>query len=252
MVLVDTFLFYNEIDILELRLSLLDKYVDRFVLVEAEFTFMGNPKELFYLKNRERFQKWNHKIEHVIIRADEAPDTTDPWVRENFQRDQVVRGLEGLPLDATIMLSDVDEIPDLSKIKFTHKIMAVHMWMYEYSFEYMFIEEAWIGTVITNCQLFKRAGPTYFRNNRWRFTISRFSGWHLSSFGDASHVMNKIRTYSHARDDKHAEASVENLEKWIENGIHSDGQTRLVKRIPEASLPGPVEVLRGLNLWKSP
>jgi len=252
MVLVDTFLFYNEIDILELRLRLLDEYVDRFVLVEAEFTFMGTPKELFYEKNKERFLKWNHKIEHVVIKLDEEPVTTDPWVRENFQRDQITRGLGGLPLDATIMLSDVDEIPDLAKIKFNNKIMSVHMWMYEYSFEYIFTEEPWIGTVITNYQLFKRAGPTYFRNNRWKFPTVGFSGWHLSSFGDAHHILNKIQTYSHAKDDKHAEASIENFEKWIKNGIHSDGQTRLVKRIPEASLPGPVEVLRELNLWKSP
>jgi beta-1,4-mannosyl-glycoprotein beta-1,4-N-acetylglucosaminyltransferase len=71
--IVDTFMFYNELDILELRLMVLDEYVDKFVLVEAEVNHVGGPKELFFQKNRDRFTKWLDKIEHVIVRADDAP-----------------------------------------------------------------------------------------------------------------------------------------------------------------------------------
>ena len=85
--LVDTFMFYNELDILELRLSLLDEYVDRFVIVESELNHVGTAKELFFQRNKKRFEKWIHKIEHVIVTAEESPKEYDPWVREKHQRE---------------------------------------------------------------------------------------------------------------------------------------------------------------------
>jgi beta-1,4-mannosyl-glycoprotein beta-1,4-N-acetylglucosaminyltransferase len=60
--LVDTFMFYNELTVLELRLNLLDEYVDRFVLVESEVNHKGGPKPLFFQENKDRFAKWAHKI----------------------------------------------------------------------------------------------------------------------------------------------------------------------------------------------
>ena len=84
--LVDTFLFYNEIDLLELRLSLLDDYVDLFVIVESEVTFMGTKKDLFFEKNKDRFKKWLPKIEHVILTEDETPVSSDQRAQKRAQR----------------------------------------------------------------------------------------------------------------------------------------------------------------------
>ena len=151
--LVDTFMFYNELDILELRLEVLDRYVDRFVLVEAEVNHVGGPKELFFQNNRDRYAKWIHKITHVVVHADEAPKDEDPWSREKFQRECIIRGLEDVPPDAIVMVSDVDEIPDLTKVAFERMpslVCAVHMYMFQYSFDYMFTGEPWIGTVVTH------------------------------------------------------------------------------------------------------
>ena len=178
--LVDTFMFYNELDILELRLTLLDEYVDRFVLVESEVNHVGGPKELFFHNNRARFTKWLDKIEHVIVTAEESPKDENPWCREKYQRECILRGLERMscPEQSIVMVSDLDEIPDMSKVpyeKLPHIVTSVHMWMFEYSLKFLFTGEAWFGTVITNYEIFKRVGPNYLRDNRWKFPYIRES-----------------------------------------------------------------------------
>jgi beta-1,4-mannosyl-glycoprotein beta-1,4-N-acetylglucosaminyltransferase len=249
--LVDTFMFYNEFDVLELRLECLDRYVDRFVLVEAEVNHVGGPKPLYFNENKERYAKWLNKIEHVIVKADEAPKDENPWAREKYQRECVLRGLTDVPDQAIVMISDVDEIPDMKKIPFEklpHLVTSVHMWMFEYSLDYLFTGEPWFGTVMTNCELFKRSGPNYLRDNRWKFPCFQTAGWHLSSFGSPMHVWKKMSTYAHAKDATHVIHDPETYQKWIEGGVHIDGQTQLIPRPPEVSLPAPVEVLRRLNL----
>ena len=63
----DIFLFFNELDLLEIRLQMLNDKVDKFVIIECIETFSGNPKPLFYQENKDRFKEWEHKIIHYII-----------------------------------------------------------------------------------------------------------------------------------------------------------------------------------------
>lgn len=253
--IVDTFMFYNEFDVLELRLSVLDEWVDRFVLVESEVNHAGGPKELFFQKNKERYAKWAHKITHVIVSAAESPKDENPWSREKYQRDCILRGLTDVPNESIVMVSDVDEIPDMTKVPFErlpHLITAVHMWMYVYSFEYLFTGEPWFGTVITNVELFRRVGPNHLRDNRWKFPCFQFAGWHLSSFGDGAQVAMKHLTFAHWKDPRKFQVDANAFTQLIEKGLHTDGETPLVMRPPEAPLPAPVEVLRRLNLGRFP
>jgi beta-1,4-mannosyl-glycoprotein beta-1,4-N-acetylglucosaminyltransferase len=249
--LVDTFMFYNELDVLELRLTLLDEYVDRFVLVESELNHVGTAKELFFQRNKKRFEKWMHKIEHVIVTAEESPKEYDPWCREKHQRECILRGLDGVPPTAIVMVSDVDEIPDMKKIPYEqlpHIVTSVHMWMFEYSLKYLFTGEAWFGTVITNYEIFKRVGPNYLRDNRWKFPYITEAGWHLSSFGTPMHVWNKMQTYAHGKDAHHATQTPELFAEWIASGTHTDGKTQLIPRPDWVPLPGSPEVLQRLGL----
>ena len=255
--IVDTFMFYNELDVLELRLTVMDRYVDKFVLVESEVNHAGGLKELFFQKNIERFAKWLPKIEHVIMTAEEAPKDANPWSREKYQRNCILRGLVQchVPDSAIVMVSDLDEIPDMSIVPFEklpHIVMSVHMWMFEYSFDYMFTGEPWFGTVITDCELFKRMGPNYFRDNRWKFPAIQFAGWHLSSFGNGAHVANKHLTFAHWKDKRSIQMSKEIFDGLITRGVHTDGETPLVPRPEEVPLPAPTEVLRRLNLGRFP
>lgn len=254
--LVDTFMFYNEYDVLELRLEVLDRYVDRFVLVEAEVNHVGGPKELFFQKNKERYAKWLPKITHVIVTAEESPKDENPWSREKYQRECILKGLDSsVPPDAIVMVSDVDEIPDLRIVPFEklpHVFVSVHMWMFEYSLDYLFTGEPWFGTVLTTAEMFRRVGPNSLRDNRWKFPCVKYAGWHLSSFGTPEHVFNKMHTFAHAKDGHHAAQTSQTFKYFIDQGIHTDGKTPLIPRPEEAPLPAPIEVLRRLNLGRFP
>jgi len=107
---IDCFPFYNELDLLDFRLRYMDDVVDKFVLVEATHTQAGNPKELYFEKNKARYEKYLHKIEHIIV--DDCPNTNDPWDNENHQRRGINKGIvkTNPGNDDIIIISDVDEI----------------------------------------------------------------------------------------------------------------------------------------------
>lgn len=105
----DSFIFFNELDLLQIRLSVLAPHVDRFVLVEATHSFQGQTKPLYFEKNRQRFAPFLDKIEHVVV--DNFPDAASPWDREHFQRDAILRGLASCADDDLVIISDADEIP---------------------------------------------------------------------------------------------------------------------------------------------
>lgn len=237
--IVDTFMFFNELDVLELRLRKLDPHVDLFVLVESPVTHNGNPKPLFFEQNKERYAEWLPKIRHII--ADDMPTDENPWSREKHQRQCILKGLDDVPDDAWIMVSDADEIPMMDKIPWakigSSSAHTLHMYMFEYSLKYMFDGEPWFGTVITHAKEFRKLGPNFFRDNRWRFIFTPEAGWHLSSFGDAKHVWNKIQNYAHAKDQKHQHQSFEDFKNYLDRGLHSDGVTKLRTPPPRVPLP---------------
>lgn len=105
----DCFLFFNEFELLELRLHELAGVVDKFVLVEATKTHSNKPKPLLYLENRARFQQFQDKIIHVVV--EDLPDSKDAMKLDTFQRNCIARGLGGCRPDDLVMISDLDEIP---------------------------------------------------------------------------------------------------------------------------------------------
>jgi len=239
--LVDCFMFYNELDVLEARLTLLDEYVDLFVLVEAEVTHLGGRKPLYFEQNKERYSKWLPKIRYVL--AKDMPGDPDPWSREKHQRNCIMEGLTDVPKEAIVMVSDVDEIPDMRHIRYeklTNVVTAVHMHMFEYSLKYYFTDEPWIGTVITTHELLARYGPNFLRDKRWQLPIHRFAGWHLSSFGDWEHVYKKFSTYAHALDAA-TEKDPEVYRRNVAEGLW--GGKQMPPPPPDAIPPLPEELL---------
>lgn len=104
--------FFNEIDILKLRLHILDKYVDKFIIEEATMTFSGEGKELCFQKNKDLFKDYLHKIEYVIV--DDTPKVAKTHERDYFQKNHLVDGLKkvGATEDDVIIFGDLDEIPN--------------------------------------------------------------------------------------------------------------------------------------------
>ena len=103
--IIDCFIFYNELDMLTYRLNILNDIVDYFVLVEATHTFIGKEKPLFYQDNKHLFEKFNHKIIHVIVDdfPHKYPDINigknEQWRNEIFQRNCISRGIDKLELN---------------------------------------------------------------------------------------------------------------------------------------------------------
>ena len=129
MKIIDCFIFYNELKMLTYRLSILYDIVDFFILVEANQTFMGHPKPLFYNENKHLFKKFEDKIIHIIVDLpyvypninykNKKPfqilnyhENGEQWFNEAFQRESIKKGFENISLEDSdyIIVSDVDEI----------------------------------------------------------------------------------------------------------------------------------------------
>jgi len=134
--IIDSIFFYDEIEMLYFRLSELDEYVNEFIIMECEMDFKGNPKPLNYLQNIDMFKKWEDKITYIPIpQIDivdlqslyETIDFSKKFKKNNeiiekndlrfFQITTLIGNLldKSLDYDDLILISDVDEIPDLSK-----------------------------------------------------------------------------------------------------------------------------------------
>src|ERR1035438_146655 len=112
----DCFTFFNELDLLEIRLNILDKTVDKFVLVEATKTHQGKEKPLHFSENKKRFEKFLPKIIHVIVDDYPEYEGKSAWILEQHQRNMIQTGLNNCKPDDIILISDVDEIPNSDKI----------------------------------------------------------------------------------------------------------------------------------------
>lgn len=116
----DCFIFYNEFELLELRLNLLNNMVDYFVLVEANKTHKSESKEYYFENEKDRFAEYLHKIIH--IKVDDMPEF-DPssdegrWKPEKHHRECIARGLQNVDPEDIVLISDIDEIPNPNVIE---------------------------------------------------------------------------------------------------------------------------------------
>lgn len=201
---VDTFTFFNEIDLLKLRLAELNDVVDTFVLVEATLTFSGLPKPLYFQDNKHLFEPYLHKIVHVIV--DDLPkENTWTWTRESMQRNAIWRGVAQLSLqpDDIFMWMDVDEIPDSQRVVdlktngLPGGIHVLPMDMYYYNVTCK-SPNAWPYARV--CE-FGVLGPSPDLDALRKKVDDRPAlprgGWHLSYFGDAEFIRKKIQSFSH-------------------------------------------------------
>ena len=107
----DCFIFYDEIDLLEIRLNILDPYVDKFVICEATETLMGERKKMYFEENKKRFSKFEDKIIHVVAETHKEK-FVNQYARERYQKNYVINGLKDAKADDIVIYSDIDEIPN--------------------------------------------------------------------------------------------------------------------------------------------
>ena len=137
----DCFTFFNEIELLEIRLNELDNVVDYFVIVESTRTFQKKDKPLYLNLDDERIIKFKDKIIHVVV--DDFPNffthwrIPKTWDYENHQRNAISRGLVNAMPDDIIIISDVDEIPNVDKL--TENLKLNKPIVFEQRFFYYFL-----------------------------------------------------------------------------------------------------------------
>ncbi len=242
----DCFIFFNELDLLEVRLHELDPVVDRFVLVEANRTFQNGEKPYYFEENKKRFEKFLHKIIHIKLSRYPVfipvinPFT--PWKLETFQRNSIRLGLKQCAPSDIVLISDVDEIPRASLIADFKRdglseICGVRMDMFMYFFNNKLIFDGgsgmdreqskqgiWHGMVALPFRLLRKS-PNRLRKEVMRtvrrgakYRIVTNGGWHFSYMGGIDKIIQKLESYSHAEYNLDKYKNRSEIEHHIHNG----------------------------------
>lgn len=210
----DAFTFFNELDLLELRLEILSPYVDKFILVESRQTFMGAEKPLYYEENKDRFAKWNDKIVHLIIPNMEIKEV--PFERHWACYEAIEFWLShGLDSEDIAFFSDLDEIwnPEILK-QIDDKPHTLNQLNYTYYLN-MRSNEDWTGTLMTKIK------NVFVGFNKLNRTAKPFplvnGGWHFTNMGGKDQVIKKILAYDHGHE-INPQWVIDNIEKNMEFG----------------------------------
>jgi beta-1,4-mannosyl-glycoprotein beta-1,4-N-acetylglucosaminyltransferase len=199
---VDLSYILNELDVLEVRLNILNDYVDKFIVVECTETFSGVPKDLCFNKNDKRWAKWAHKIEHYIVddfplddtiyeMAQQSPNTGNHehyWMREFYIKESARKALIGLNDDDVVFISDMDEIwnPNLSYDPHGAEVLKPKQLPYLYYFNQRTDEDwlGWTGTTVCRYETIKNGVINHIRTDDLTpYTVVENGGWHFNSMG---------------------------------------------------------------------
>ena len=243
-------MFFDEEMLLELRLNTLDKFVDKFIIVESAYTHSGKEKKLIFDINK--YPKFKEKIDYIIVRDfpqgieqigndDSNLEITNKEImnalrRENFQRNTIKQGLINANDNDWIIISDLDEIPDLSNINFNSinkKIIFFKQKVFYYKLNLELKTLRWIGSKACKKKYLK--SPQWLRNvkdkiyPKWRldiiFSEKRYNsvffvengGWHFSFVKKPEDIEKKLKSYLHHREYDLDPLGIENIKNLIKS-----------------------------------
>ena len=246
MKIFDCFMYFDEDLVLDLRLNYLDKFVDKFIIVECGYNHKGEKRKPQF--NLDKFSKFKNKIKYILINEDspdlEKIDTNDTNAdgkyimnavkRENFQRDSIIKGLDGASDNDWILISDLDEIPNLEKNNLSeindHFVFFKQHMIY-YKFNLMLENYPWIGS--RACKKKNLKSPQWLRNIKdrsypwWRLDVyfleNKYTkvkiiengGWHFSYIKSPEDIEKKLKSYLHHREYDLNPVSIEKIKKMI-------------------------------------
>lgn len=213
----DCFQFFNELDLLKLRLHVMNDVVDKFVISEATVTFSGHKKPLYFQENREMFAEFEDKIIHRVV--DDTPMVNvNAFQRDTHQKNAVARGLAGADPDDVVIFSDLDEIPNPEAVR---RVLAhmedgkIYALAQRNFYCYLDMEETsgsllsttgefpgfegsdrkWLGTKICRYRMLSRYTMEQLREKEQKPLMVRVTegGWHFSYMGGGRDVSVKQR-----------------------------------------------------------
>ena len=241
-------MFFDEEMLLELRLNTLNKFVDKFVIVESSYTHSGKDKKLIFDINK--YSKFKDKIHYIVLKdppagIEEANSNDDEGEisrkeilnalkRENLQRDTILNGLKDADKNDWIIISDLDEIPNLENLNFSNiknKIIFFKQKVFYYKLNLELKTLRWIGSKA--CRKKDLKTPQWLRNikdkiySKWRldilFSEKKYSdiyfvengGWHFSFVKKPEDIEKKLKSYLHHREYDIDPLGVDKIEKLI-------------------------------------
>jgi beta-1,4-mannosyl-glycoprotein beta-1,4-N-acetylglucosaminyltransferase len=292
MKIYDCFTYFDEKMLLDFRFNYLNKYVDKFVISEANYTHSGNPKKLNF--NIKDYPKFRDKI--IYIPVIKKPDglhkvnskknnkvtnsklILNGYLRENFQRDQLIKGLKNAEPNDLIIISDLDEIPNLEVVNLKNikqKIIFFKQKFLFYKFNLFYKNRSWLGS--RACKKKFLLSPQWLRNAKGKkysifrpdifFSIKKYNsvffvengGWHFTNLKTPKEIHYKFSNYLHHREFEHSNLSIKDINNMMKKNIsiynHEvdksqskfDGKVKLSK-LPKKYLPN--FLLNNLGLYK--
>ena len=257
----DSFIFFNELDLLEMRLNILNDVVDHFVLTESPFTVSGNEKPLYYQENKDRFGKFNDKIVHHV--TEEIPNDfthllektkfhvaykeNDPYgtpmidlpvrfQRALFNRNNSAFGIEkaGATDEDLVITSDADEIINpllLQDLEWfnpsNHYVAECRAFYYKLNILY---QEDWMGSRLCTWKHLKNTTIDQHRQDHQNAHRIEDAGWHFSFFGNAEDFKLKLASYEHTENNTDQVTST--ASEKIEQGLDPLGRTNNLVTLP--------------------
>lgn len=207
----DCFTFFNELDLLEIRLNILDPYVDKFVICESNYTFSCKPKPLYYAENKERFKKWEHKIIHHVVGG---ICLDNPFEQAGYQKDAIRDTLKDCNPEDIIYFGDVDEIwtPQTEEGKLEQLNYCYYLNNRS--------SEKWQGTNV--CKYKNLPNLNVLRADHTN--ILQNGGWHFTNMGGYEQILKKLDAYDHQ--EMNTEENRANIKARMENGEDYVGRRR--------------------------
>jgi len=235
--IIDAFIFFNEEELVKLRLSYLNQVIDKFVIIEADHTHQGKKKEWNFeklLKNelKEFSDKINyHKLEIDVDKISkkegwifENVKGGKTWKIENYQRNYIREACKNFSGNDVVLISDLDEIPSVNKINLIkmsdqNKILPAcfEQFLFHLNCNYLNLEK-WIGTIATTKKVIDKYEPQYLRNSRYKISTITQAGWSFSSFGSTKKIHEKFDAFAHDEYNNEKFKSAEHIKNCKEKG----------------------------------
>ena len=248
MKIFDCFMYFDEEQVLDLRLNVLYQNVDYFVIVESTYNHKGEKRNLLF--NSKKFEKFSDKIIYLVY--DKIPQLVEPiketdnekekdgkyimnaLYRENAQRDFISEGLKSAKKDDLILISDVDEIPKLSSINLNqikNEIILFKQDMFYYKYNLSLPNFKWTGTKAVKRK--NLVSPQWLRNVKDRkypfYRVDTFfsdkkyiniqiindGGWHFSNIKSPEMIEHKLRSYLHHREFDQVSLSIKEINELV-------------------------------------
>ena len=243
-------MYFDEDVVLDVRLNTLDQYVSKFVIVESLFTHKGDKRDLKF--DIKKFNKFKNKIVYLVYEK-EPPEIEsineneteneksgkfilNAIHRENGQRNFISEGLKNAHDEDFILISDLDEIPNLSNINlnnFREKLIFFNQEMFYYKFNLKLPNYNWVGT--KSCKKKNFINAQWLRNikdknyplyridllfSKNKYTNIKFiknGGWHFTNIKTPEEIRHKLSSYLHHREFDLNPLSASEIDELIKN-----------------------------------